>query len=300
MDFKEIFMTKFKDLIFPSDRSKSLNDFDTYYTIEYNSKKEARLVLEEGIQKLTDIQDKLYAYDKYALLIIFQAMDAAGKDGTIKHVMSGVNPQGCQVTSFRSPSEEELDQSYLWRCIKALPRRGNIGIFNRSYYEELLIVRVHPKILKKQRLPGITGKQAFDSKIWNERFEEVNNFEKYLNSNGTMILKFFLHVSKEEQKRRFIKRINDPRKNWKISMSDYRERKYWDEYMQAYEDMLLNTSTPDVPWFVIPADNKWFMRATVSEIIVKKLESLSLHYPELTEKKLKEIRNTKELLEKEE
>lgn len=290
----------FDDLKFPQDSSKSLKDFDPDFIEVFKSKKEAQAYLESGIKKLRKLHEKLYAYNKFALLIIFQAMDAAGKDGTIKHVMSGVNPQGCQVTSFRAPSTEDLNHDFLWRCFKELPKRGKIGIFNRSYYEEVLVVKVHSGLLKKQKLPDLPEDPQNNEAFWSERYTDINNFEKYLKNNGIVILKFFLNVSKEEQKNRFLSRIDDPDKNWKISVNDFKERKYWDDYQQAYEDMLKYTSTDVAPWYVIPADNKWFMRAVVCDIIVSKLKSLNLQFPEVTDQQLEEIRKARELLMNEE
>lgn len=285
---------------FPSDHSKSLGDFPTTYTGKLKTKDQALDVLMKHKQKLEKLQDKLYAYNKHSVLIIFQAMDAAGKDGTIKHVMSGVNPQGCQVKSFKKPSDEELDHAYLWRCSKALPERGNIGIFNRSYYEEVLVARVHPVIIRNQNLPN----EPYDPKrnlvFWNNRYNQINNFEKYLVENGTIVLKFFLNVSKEEQKQRFLSRIEDPSKNWKISVNDFKERQYWDEYMKVYEQMLLHTSTEWAPWFVIPADIKYYMRVAVIDIIVNALDALDLQYPRVDDKQREEIIKAKKLLESEE
>jgi PPK2 family polyphosphate:nucleotide phosphotransferase len=237
----------------------------------------------------------LYAQDKYALLIIFQAIDAAGKDGTIKHVMSGLNPQGCQVFSFKAPSAEELDHDYLWRTSKALPERGRIGIFNRSYYEEVLVVRVHPEILERQHLPP----ETLTKDIWQRRFEEINNFERYLVDNGIVVLKFFLYVSKEEQKMRFLERINRPEKNWKFSAGDVEERKLWNEYMKAYSDVLNHTSTRWAPWYVVPADHKWFTRFAVAAVIGAKMEELNLSYPKVDKQHLRELRNAKKQLERE-
>jgi PPK2 family polyphosphate:nucleotide phosphotransferase len=222
-------------------------------------------------------------------------MDAAGKDSTIKHVMSGVNPQGCQVFSFKSPSEEELDHDYLWRSIKSLPERGRIGIFNRSYYEELLIVRVHPEVLKKQQLPSFPQ----GNQIWKQRFEEINNFEKYLVNNGVIVLKFFLNVSKSVQKKRFLERIESPEKNWKLSVSDVGERAFWDDYMDAYEKVFNNTSTEFAPWYIIPADRKWFTRLVVADIICKKLQELNLHYPQISEENKRQLQEAKQTLEAE-
>jgi PPK2 family polyphosphate:nucleotide phosphotransferase len=238
----------------------------------------------------------LYAQDTYSLLLIFQAMDAAGKDGIIEHVMSGVNPQGCQVFSFKAPSSEELDHDYLWRSMKALPERGRIGIFNRSYYEEVLVVRVHPEILNGQRIPK---KEKEDKDIWKHRYEDINNFERYLTRNGIVILKFFLNVSKKEQKKRFLERIEQPDKNWKFSFGDVKEREHWKDYMDAYEDMFNATSTEWAPWHIIPADKKWFTRAAVADIISDRLESLNLRYPEVSEAHKQELLKAKEMLESE-
>jgi PPK2 family polyphosphate:nucleotide phosphotransferase len=251
--------------------------------------------LATGIEALAELQDKLYAQDKWAVLLIFQAMDAAGKDGAIKHVMSGVNPQGCQVVSFKSPSADDLDHDYLWRCMKSLPNRGHIGIFNRSYYEETLVVRVHPEILARQRVPT----ELITKKIWEQRFTDIRNFEDYLSNNGVVVRKFFLHLSKNEQKRRFLERIDVPDKNWKFSASDAVEREHWDEYMEAYEDMIRNTATEKSPWYVVPADNKWFTRVVVAAAIVETLASLDLKYPEVGTDKLTELEAIKAQLLKE-
>jgi PPK2 family polyphosphate:nucleotide phosphotransferase len=273
-----------------------LKDFDPSNTAHFKKKEVDPGVLIAGVEKLAKYQDILYAYNTYALLIIFQAMDAAGKDSTIKHVMSGLNPQGCQVYSFKAPSDEELDHDYLWRSCKALPERGRIGIFNRSYYEEVLVVRVHPEILDKQQLPP----DLKDKNIWKRRFEEINNFEKYLVNNGVIVLKFFLNVSKEEQKQRFLERLNRPEKNWKFSVSDARERAFWDDYMKAYEDVFTHTSTEWAPWHIIPADRKWFSRVLVAHFISAKLKSLNLKYPTVTEEHRQELLRVKEILEREE
>jgi PPK2 family polyphosphate:nucleotide phosphotransferase len=281
--------------IVPPNKKVLLKDYDPGYTGEFKNKEDALVDLQEDVLRLAEYQDVLYAQDTYALLIIFQAMDAAGKDGVVQHVMSGVNPQGCQVFSFKSPSVEELDHDYLWRNMKALPERGRIGIFNRSYYEEVLVVRVHPEILAAQRLPS----EAKGKEIWKKRFEEMNNFERYLTDNGIAVLKFYLHVSKEEQKRRFLKRIMTPEKNWKFSLNDVRERAFWDDYMKAYEDLLSHTSTEYAPWHVIPADHKWFTRAAVADIIVAKLKSLNLSYPVVTEEHRQALLEAKEILENE-
>jgi PPK2 family polyphosphate:nucleotide phosphotransferase len=281
--------------IVPPGKKIQLKDYDPGFTGEFKNKQEALNDLEADVKKLAEYQDVLYAQDTYALLIIFQAMDAAGKDGVIKYVMSGVNPQGCQVYSFKAPSAEELDHDYLWRNMKALPERGRIGIFNRSYYEEVLIVRVHPEILDAQQLPP----EAKKADIWKRRFEEINDFERYLVGNGIIVLKFFLNVSKEQQKRRFLKRIATPEKNWKFSLNDVKERAHWDEYMAAFEDVFNHTSTEWAPWHIIPADNKWFTRAAVAEIIVSKLKSLDLSYPTLSEEQRQELAKAKELLDSE-
>ncbi|MEN9283765.1 MAG: hypothetical protein RLZZ179_1258 [Verrucomicrobiota bacterium] len=254
-----------------------LKDFDPGDTggLESADKPKAQEGLRAGIEALASHQDRLYAQDKWAVLLIFQAMDAAGKDGAIKHVMSGINPQGCQVFSFKAPSSEELDHDFLWRCQKCLPERGRIGIFNRSYYEETLVVRVHEGILAKQRIP----EKLVTKRIWKERFEDIRNFESYLSRNGVLVRKFFLHVSKKEQKKRFLERIDDPAKNWKFSATDVAERKHWKEYMAAYEDMIAQTSTPESPWYVVPADNKWFTRIVVAAAVIDGMESLGLAYP---------------------
>jgi PPK2 family polyphosphate:nucleotide phosphotransferase len=272
----------------------SLNkDFDPAYKAEFVNKEDAAVKLKEDIDRLAIYQDTLYAQNTYALLIIFQALDAAGKDGTIKHVMSGINPQGCQVFSFKAPSDEELDHDYLWRASKALPERGRIGIFNRSYYEEVLVARIHPEILAKQQLP----KEATGSQIWRDRFEQINNFEKYLSQNGIVILKFFLNVSKEEQKNRFLARIDRPEKNWKFSANDVKERAFWDDYQKAYQDVFNNTSTKYAPWYIIPADRKWFTRLVVANIIVNKLKDLNLQYPTLSEEHKQELIKAREILQ---
>ncbi len=264
-----------------------LKDVDPNDTLEFTKedKPRAREVLANGVLALAELQDKLYAQDKWAVLLIFQAMDAAGKDGAIKHVMSGVNPQGCQVSSFKSPTSDDLDHDYLWRCMKVLPNRGHIGIFNRSYYEEVLVVRVHPNFLAKQKLPPeLVGKS-----IWSDRFEDIRNFEQYLTRNGIVVRKFFLHVSKKEQQRRFLSRIDDPLKNWKFSSNDAAERDYWNDYMDAYEDMIRETATKDSPWYVVPADNKWFTRVVVAAAVIETLDDLKLHYPKVGEEKLKDL-----------
>ena len=248
--------------------------------------------LEQGVEALAALQDILYAQDRWSLLVIFQAMDAAGKDGAIKHVMSGVNPQGCQVSSFKAPSAEELDHDFLWRCKKHLPERGRIGIFNRSYYEEVLVVRVHEQILQGQKLP----EKLVTKDIWEERFKDIKNFEKYMHRNGTIVIKIFLNVSKDEQKRRFIYRVDDPYKNWKFSPADARERTFWDDYMEAYEDMIKNTSTEESPWYVIPADNKAYARIAVASAIISALDQMDLEYPKVSKEKLAELQEIKKAL----
>src|SRR5215475_7894760 len=286
-EFSEPFrITKGKDF-----RLKDVDPNDTL-DLKEADKPKAKEALAMGISVLTELQDKLYAQDRWAVLLMFQAMDAAGKDGAIKHVMSGVNPQGCEVYSFKSPSSEDLDHDYLWRCMKSLPNRGHIGIFNRSYYEEVLVVRVHPEFLAKQKLPPkLLGKQ-----IWEDRFEEIRNFEQYLTRNGVIVRKFFLHVSKKEQKKRFLDRIDDPLKNWKFSSNDANERDYWDDYMKAYEEMIQETATKHAPWYVVPANNKWFTRVVVGAAVIEALDSLDLAYPKVDESKLKELAAAKRKL----
>jgi PPK2 family polyphosphate:nucleotide phosphotransferase len=271
-----------------------LKDIDPAETLGFKSEAEpqAKEALAGGVRTLAELQDKLYAQDRWAVLLIFQAMDAAGKDGTIKHVMSGVNPQGCQVYSFKSPSAEDLDHDYLWRCMKCLPNRGQIGIFNRSYYEEVLVVRVHPEFLKKEKLPP----PLLSKRIWDERFEDIRSFERYLSRNGIVVVKFFLHVSKDEQKRRFLARAEEPEKNWKFSASDMAERDHWDDYQDAYEDMIRNTATKDSPWYVVPADTKWFTRVVVAAAVIDTLLSLDLAYPKVDAARLDEIAAAKKAL----
>ncbi len=274
-----------------------LKDIDPGDTLHLGSedKPRAKEGLQVGVEALAELQDMLYAQDRWGVLLIFQAMDAAGKDGAIKHVMSGVNPQGCQVYSFKKPSSEDLDHDFLWRCMKCLPERGRIGIFNRSYYEETLVVRVHEALLKGQRLPP----RLVTKSIWKERFEDIRCFERYLSRNGILVLKFFLHVSRDEQKRRFMERITNPDKNWKFSASDAAERGHWDDYMKAYEDMIRHTATKEAPWYVVPADNKWFTRVAVAGAIIDGLASLDLKYPDVGPEKLRELAETQKVLEKE-
>jgi PPK2 family polyphosphate:nucleotide phosphotransferase len=255
-------------------------------------KAEAKALLADGIERLSALQEKLYAQDRWSVLAVLQAMDAAGKDGAIKHVMSGVNPQGCQVHAFKQPSAEELDHDFLWRIAKALPERGRIGIFNRSHYEDVLVARVHPEILARQRLPGpLTGKD-----IWDERFKSIREFERHLARNGTLVLKFFLHVSKEEQRQRFLARLEEPGKRWKFDMNDVTERKLWDKYMHAYEEVIRHTSRPEAPWYVVPADNKWFTRLAVARIAIEALESLDLSVPGFSRREHAALRHAKRRL----
>jgi PPK2 family polyphosphate:nucleotide phosphotransferase len=271
-----------------------LRDVDPGDTLNLTSedKPRANEALATGIEVLTELQDMLYAQDRWAVLLIFQAMDAAGKDGAIKHVMSGVNPQGCQVYSFKAPTAEDLDHDFLWRCTKCLPERGRIGIFNRSYYEEALVVRVHPELLKGQKLPPT----LVTKNIWKERFEDISRFERYLTRNGVVIRKFFLHVSKGEQKRRFLERLENPEKHWKFSANDAKERAHWGDYMKAYEDVIRHTATSDAPWYVVPADNKWFTRVVVAAAVIEALDSLDLHYPKVDRERLKGLAAAKRAL----
>jgi PPK2 family polyphosphate:nucleotide phosphotransferase len=272
-------------------RLKRIDPGDTL-DLKSQDKPLAKEALANGIQALAELQDMLYAHDRWAVLLIFQAMDAAGKDSAIKHVMSGVNPQGCQVYSFKMPSSEELDHDYMWRCLKRLPERGRIGIFNRSYYEETLAVRVHPEFLESQKLPP----KLVTDDIWDRRFKDIRNIEKYLVHNGVVIRKFFLHVSKAEQKKRFLARLDDPKKNWKFSANDVKEREYWNDYMKAYEETIRNTATKYAPWYVVPADNKWFTRVVVAAAIISTLASLNLAYPKVNAEKLTELEAARQLL----
>ena len=269
-----------------------LKEFDPADTGHWHSVEEAKEQLQKDIQRMEELQDKLYAQDRWSVLLIFQAMDAAGKDGTIKHVMSGVNPEGCQVHSFKAPSQAELQHDFLWRTTQALPERGHIGIFNRSYYEEVLVVRVHPPVLESQLVPP----SLITKDIWKERFEDINCFERHMGRNGTVIRKFFLHLSKKEQKRRFLARLDEPEKHWKFSAADIQERKCWEDYQEAYEDMIRHTATKDAPWYVVPADNKWFTHLVVAAAIVQTLEELDLCYPKVDGEKLKEIAAARRIL----
>jgi PPK2 family polyphosphate:nucleotide phosphotransferase len=269
-----------------------LKDHDPADTATLRSEERAGELLAKGVVRMAELQDKLYAQDRWGLLLVFQAMDAAGKDGVIKHVMSGVNPQGCQVYSFKTPSSEDLDHDYLWRTMRCLPERGRIGIFNRSYYEEMLVVRVHPQVLANERIPA----PLVTKNIWQERFEDICSFERYLSRNGLVVRKFFLNVSKKEQKKRFLDRLQQPEKNWKFSAADLQEREHWDDYMDAYEEVIANTSTPHAPWFVIPADNKWFTRLAVAAAIVDTLDGLNLSYPKVDAQKKKELEGARKVL----
>ena len=271
-----------------------LKDIDPEDTagLEAEDKPRAKESLQVGVQALAELQDMLYAQDRWAVLLIFQAMDAAGKDSAIKHVMSGVNPQGCHVVAFKEPSTEDLEHDYLWRCSKHLPERGRIGIFNRSYYEEVLVVRVHEELLRKQKLPP----ELITKHLWQDRFRDIRGFERYLSNNGVLIRKFFLHVSRKEQKKRFLERIDKPEKHWKFSAADVRERAYWQDYMQAYETMIRHTATEHAPWYAVPADNKWFTRVVVAAAIITALASLDLHYPQVSEEKRQELTLARKML----
>ena len=269
-------------------------DPDDTGRLDKDDKDHAKAMLAQGVDLMTALQAKLYAQDRWSVLLMFQAMDAAGKDGAIKHVMSGVNPQGCQVFSFKKPSAEEMDHDYLWRCMKRLPERGRIGVFNRSYYEETLVVRVHPEILAGQKLP----EKLVTKNIWKQRFEDIRGFERYLARNGTAICKIFLHVSKQEQLERFMDRLNEPDKNWKFSRADVEERKYWDDYQKAYQDMIRNTSAKHAPWYVIPADHKWYTRLVVASAIIDTLDRLDLAFPNVDAKKKREVEKAKQDLQK--
>lgn len=281
-----------KNFLVPPGRNVGLSDYDPGYTSGFKGKKDAQAQLVKDIQRMAELQNVLYACRSRALLLIFQAMDTAGKDGAIRHVMSGVNPQGVHVTSFKQPAEEELQHDYLWRAVKALPARGEIGIFNRSYYEEVLVARVHTEILEGENVPA----KDKEKKVWKERYEDINNFEQHLIRNGTIILKFFLNLSYAEQKRRLLERINDPEKNWKFSPSDLRERSFWKQYLEAYEEMLNHTSNEWAPWYVVPADHKWFTRIVVADVIVANMELLNLRYPILRSSQRADLLKAKKVL----
>jgi PPK2 family polyphosphate:nucleotide phosphotransferase len=280
----------------PQQKVSLKKDFLTDYDHKSMSKEEGEQLLEEGIQNLSRMQDKLYAHNRHSILIVLQAMDAAGKDGAIKHVMSGLNPQGVKVTSFKTPSKEELDHDYIWRHYKALPGRGEIGIFNRSHYENVLVTRVHPEYILGENLPGIEKPEDITPAFWEKRFKQINRFEKNLAQNGTLILKFFLHVSKKEQKKRFLERIDDPSKNWKFASADVEERQYWDHYMQAYEEMLSATSKDFAPWFVLPADDKWFTRLCLAAIISREFDKLDPTYPKVSDAEKTQLQRMREKL----
>ena len=285
--------TNVKDFRVSAGKKVKLDKWPTQVKPVYKSKKKYKELLEKQVEELSEQQQLHYASNRYAVLLIFQAMDAAGKDGAIRHVMSGVNPQGCQVFSFKHPTADELEHDFLWRTTQALPERGQIGIFNRSYYEEVLIVRVHPEILRAEGLPdGRSDKKT----IWQERYRSIRDSENHLYRNGTRIIKFFLHLSEEEQRKRFLARIDEPEKNWKFSATDIRERQCWDDYQKAYEEMISNTATEHAPWYVVPADNKWFTRLVVSAVVVDTLESLHLTYPKVDDAKRKELEAAKKLL----
>lgn len=274
------------------DRKVSLKkDFSTDFDKSIANKLDAEEALAIGVKKLSELQDKLYAHNQYSVLIVLQAMDAAGKDGAIKHVMSGLNPQGVKVSSFKAPSSLELDHNYLWRHYKELPARGEIGIFNRSHYENVLVTKVHPEFILKENIPGINSLKDINKDFWKKRYKQINNFERTLSENGTVIIKFFLHVSKDEQKKRFLERIDNPAKNWKFSMADAKERMHWDEYQKAYEEALSETSTDYAPWYVVPADDKWATRICIAGIIYKEFEKLGFEYPALNKKQLEELQN---------
>jgi PPK2 family polyphosphate:nucleotide phosphotransferase len=266
-----------------------LKDFDPADTGKLHSKDNAAELLEDGVELLSHMQEKLYAQDRWALLIVMQAMDAAGKDGAIKHVMSGINPQGCDVHSFKAPSPEDLDHDYLWRAHKAVPERGKIGIFNRSYYEEVLVVRVHEHILANQKIP----ESLITKDIWQERFEDIRRFERYLTRNGVIVVKFFLNLSRKEQKKRFLQRLDDSKKNWKFSMADVKERGYWKDYQAAYDDMIRNTATKYAPWYVIPADNKWYTRLILASAVIETLDRLNLRFPDAEEEVKRELQKVR-------
>jgi PPK2 family polyphosphate:nucleotide phosphotransferase len=283
-----------KSLMIKTGKKFSLKDYDTDYDNKMISKEEGEQLLNDGIKLLASLQDKLYADDRFSLLIILQAMDAAGKDGAIKHVMSGFNPQGVKVASFKAPTSQELDHDYLWRHYKELPGRGEIGIFNRSHYENVLVTKVHPEFILNERLPKYQSLEDFNKKFWEKRYKQINRFEKNLYENGTIILKFFLHVSKEEQKKRFLERIDNPEKNWKFSLADAKERQYWDQYQDAYTEMMKETSHDYAPWYVLPADDKWFTRVCIGAVILFELQKLKLKYPTVNNEKKKQLLLAKE------
>jgi PPK2 family polyphosphate:nucleotide phosphotransferase len=295
MDVKGLFRYIESLRVKPGEKVK-LRKWDTDYDHKMVTREEGSLLLEEGVKQLSQMQDMLYAHNQYSMLIVFQAMDAAGKDSAIKHIMSGLNPQGVRVTSYKTPSSTELDHGYLWRHYTQIPARGEIGIFNRSHYENVLVTRVHPEYILSENNPGISSIKDINSKFWKRRFDQINSFEKTLHENGTIVLKFFLHVSKEEQKKRFLERIDDPEKNWKFSSADLKERAHWDDYMKAYEEMLAACSKENAPWFVIPADDKWFARLSIAAIIYRQFQKLKFSYPELDAKGKKDLELARKML----
>lgn len=278
------------------DKKLDLSKWDTEYKGNELDKGSSLEILESGKEKLSVIQDVLYADNRYGVLIVFQAMDAAGKDGSIKHIMSGFNPQGVKVHSYKAPNALELDHDYLWRHYIDLPKRGEITIFNRSHYENVLVTRVHPEYIMNEKIPGINSVKDIDDNFWSQRFEQINHFEKTIRQNGTVIIKFYLHLSREEQKKRFLKRIDKPEKNWKFSLNDVNERKYWKEYQHANEEAISNTSKENSPWYIIPADNKWYSRILITAVILKYLSNLDLKYPEVNDEMKKELISAKEVL----
>lgn len=295
-----MFITAFKKYIqtlkVKEGKKVSLHKYDTKYTPDGISKELSEKLLAESLSKLSMLQDKLYAHNKYSILIVLQAIDAAGKDGAVRHVMSGFNPQGVKVVSFKQPSHQELDHDYIWRHYTELPARGDIAIFNRSHYENVLVTRVHPEYILGENLPDIRTVKDIDAAFWNKRYKQINRFEKNIAENGTIVLKFFLHLSKDEQKKRFIERIDDPKKNWKFSVDDLKERAHWDEYQAAYEELLSKTSKEEAPWFIIPADNKWSARLAISEIILQEFESLKIHYPAVSKAQKEELQKARDVL----
>lgn len=295
-----MFITAFKKYIqtlkVKEGKKVALHKYDTKYTPDGISKELGEKLLAESLAKLSMLQDKLYAHNKYSILIVLQAIDAAGKDGAVRHVMTGFNPQGVKVISFKQPSHQELDHDYIWRHYTELPARGDIAIFNRSHYENVLVTRVHPEYILGENLPDVRTLKDINAAFWNRRYKQINRFEKNIAENGTIVLKFFLHLSKEEQKRRFIERIDDPKKNWKFSVDDLKERAHWDEYQLAYEEMLSKTSKEEAPWFIIPADNKWSARLAISEIILQEFESLKIHYPTVSKAQKEELLKAREAL----
>jgi PPK2 family polyphosphate:nucleotide phosphotransferase len=295
-------ITPMKDIInrfkISNPKNLSLDNYDTGDTAGYE-KETADELLADLIEETAKLQTELYAANGQSLLIIFQAMDAAGKDSAIAHTMSGLNPQGCQVYSFKQPTSEDYEHDFLWRHYKALPERGRIGIHNRSHYENVLVTKVHPEFVLKENIPGITKVKDIDKRFWNQRYESIRDFEKHLSANGTVIIKFFLHLSKDEQKKRFLKRIADPEKNWKFASGDIKERQLWDDYMKAYETAIKETSTKDSPWYVVPADKKWFTRIAISTIILQTLKDMKLEYPVLPKEEMEKLEKTKRILEKE-